>query len=42
MALRLAGVSMIAGMTQLNRTPRSRFSSARTRVRVTTAALETA
>jgi hypothetical protein len=33
---------MIAGITQLKRTPRSRFSRARTRVRAMTAALETA
>ena len=42
MAVRLPGVSMMAGITQLNRTLRSRFSSARTRVKAITAALETA
>lgn len=33
MASRLAGVSMMPGRTALNRTPRARFSAARTRVR---------
>src|SRR5260370_896898 len=42
MALRLAGVAMVRGITQLTRTPRSRFSRASTRGRDCTAALRRA
>ena len=42
MALRLAGVSIVPGSTLLNRTPRSRFSAASTRVSAWTADFETA
>jgi hypothetical protein len=41
-AFRLAGVSIVPGITALNRTPLSRFSEARMRVRAWTADLDTA